>query len=102
MNPGGAGSSAPGPTPRPTPHRGLTVLAVGILSLDGILLLLAGVWNHQAGFVVGGVVLLTAAGAVLLWWYRFRRLLGELDTARREARAEAEALRELLHRRSTP
>jgi hypothetical protein len=35
----------------------------------------------------------------VLGWRRYRRLMSELERARREMRAEAEAIRELLHRK---
>jgi uncharacterized membrane protein YccC len=40
---------------------------------------------------------LVAAGLVVLGWRRYRRAMRELERARNELRAEAEAIRDLLH-----
>ena len=67
------------------PRRALATLAVGFLLLDAGLL----VW--------GGLICGAAAGAVSLLWRRYRRALADLDAGRREMRAEAEAIRDLLN-----
>jgi hypothetical protein len=42
-------------------------------------------------------VFLVAAVLVVLGWRRYRRAMSELERARREMRAEAESIRQLLH-----
>lgn len=82
----------------PVRGRVITWLAVGFLVLDGVLLLLAGLWGRQAGPAVGGVACLLCAGAVWALWRRHRRALAELTEARRAVRDEARALRDLLRK----
>lgn len=72
------------------------MLAVGFLLLDGVLLLLIGLWSPSPRHVVGGAVCLVLAGGVVLLWRRQRRLQAELAAARAEVRDEARALRDLL------
>ena len=81
-----------------TPVRGrtITLFAVGVLVLDGVLLLLIGLWSQTLWAGVGGTVCLLLAGAVLLLWQRHRRVLAELADARAEMRDEARSLRNLL------
>ncbi len=81
-----------------TPVRGrtITLFAVGVLVLDGVLLLLIGLWSGTLWAGVGGTVCLLLAGAVLLLWRRHRRALAELADARAEMRDEARSLRNLL------
>ncbi len=80
----------------PARGRALTVFAVGFLTLDGALLLLAGFWGRSAGPIVGGLACLGGALGVLLLWRRHRRQVAELAAARREVRREVLALRALL------
>jgi hypothetical protein len=82
----------------PVRGRMMTWLAVGFLVLDGVLLLLAGLWGGQAGPAVGGVVCLVSAAAVWALWRRHRRALADLAEARRAVRDEARALRDLLRK----
>lgn len=76
--------------------RALTWFAVGFLALDGVLLLLAGLWAHRGGLALGGAVCLAAAAGVLLMWRRHLRALAELREARRAVADEARALRALI------
>jgi len=46
----------------PVRGRALTVVAVGFLLLDGVLLLCAGLWGRQVSALIGGVLCLGAAG----------------------------------------
>ncbi len=78
--------------------RALTIFAVGCLTLDGVLLLLVGLWTDRAGLLLAGSGLLAAAALVLLLWRRYRRAVAEVDRAQLELQAEARALRELLRR----
>ena len=82
----------------PVRGRMMTWLAVGFLVLDGVLLLLAGLWGEQAGPAVGGVVCLVSAAGVWALWRRHRRALADLAEARRAVRDEARALRDLLRK----
>jgi hypothetical protein len=77
----------------------VTWLAVGLLMLDGVLLLLAGLWGGTPGLVVGGAACLVAAGLVGLWWRRHRRQAAEVEAARREVQAEVRALQALVGRK---
>jgi hypothetical protein len=82
--------------------KALTVLAVGCLLLDGVLLLLAGIWGRRAGPLAGGIFCLCAAGGVALLWRRHQRAVTELDEARRAVQAEIQALRALVRGDSAP
>jgi hypothetical protein len=75
-----------------------TILAVGFLTLDGVLLVGAGLWGRQAGPAIGGLVCLALAGTVLVFWRRHRRTVAELPAARQAVRDEVRALRDLLRR----
>jgi hypothetical protein len=75
-----------------------TLLAVGFLLLDGVLLLVAALWGRSPGRAVGGVACLLLAGLVLILWRRHRRAVAELAEARRALREEVRALRGLLGR----
>jgi len=49
--------------------------------------------------VVWGGVCTVFAVLVVLGWRRYRRVMSELERDRREMRAEAESIRQLLHRK---
>ena len=76
--------------------RTLTIVAVGALCLDGLLLGLIGLWSHRLVLLLIGGGLLSAAGGVILLWRRHQRALAEIDSVKAELRAEAQALRDLL------
>ena len=80
-----------------TPSRALTTFAVGFLLLDGVLLVYSGLALHRTMLVVWGAVCGVAAGLVVLAWRRYRRVMADLERARRDLRAEAESIRDLLH-----
>ena len=87
-------------TPVFRPRRTLTTLAVGFLLLDAILLVYAGVvLDRTLLLVLGGVFAVAAAAVVVVAWPWYRRQLDELERARRDMRAEAESIRDLLHKR---
>ncbi|HVH67794.1 MAG TPA: hypothetical protein VM716_08010 [Gemmatimonadales bacterium] len=86
---------APGVTA--TPHRTLTTFAVGFLLLDAVLLGYGGLALRRPLLVLWGGVCLVVAFLVVLWWRRYRRVLTDLERARREMRAEVESIRQLLH-----
>ena len=79
----------------------MTVIAVGVLLLDGVLLGVAGLWSDRPGLMISGIVLLGLAGGVVLLWRRQLRILAEINAARAEMREEASALRELVRVRRT-
>jgi hypothetical protein len=76
----------------------MTLVAVGCLILDGVLLALAGFWARRAELVLGGATSLVLALAVVYLWRRHKRTLAELRRARREVADEARALRDLVRR----
>jgi hypothetical protein len=76
--------------------RGLTTFTVGFLVLDAILLLYSGARLGRPLLMVGGGVCSLAAGLVVLGWRRYRRAMAELEQARRDLRAEADSIRDLL------
>jgi hypothetical protein len=80
----------------PVRGRALTLFAVGVLILDGVLLLWIGLWSRTPWAGGGGAACLLLAGGVLLLWRRHRRSLAEVAAARQELRDEARALRDLL------
>lgn len=81
------------------PSRALTTLAVGFLALDALLLVYGGVALRRPVLIVAGGLCGLVALLVVLGWRRYRRTLAELDSARREMRAEVDSIRELLHSR---
>jgi hypothetical protein len=83
--------------PSRTPSRALTTFAVGFLLLDGVLLVYGGLAIHRVMLVVWGGACMVAAGLVVIGWRRYRQAMAELERARRDLRAEAESIRDLLH-----
>lgn len=78
------------------PNRALTTLAVGVLALDALLLAYGGTALRRPLLIVAGGLCALVALLVVIGWRRYRRTLAELDSARRELRAEVESIRELL------
>jgi hypothetical protein len=76
--------------------RVLTIVAVGVLSLDGVLLLLAGLWSHRSILLGLGAVMLVSAGGVYLLWRRQLKVLEEIAQAKAEMRAEVQAMQGML------
>ena len=76
--------------------RVLTIVAVGVLSLDGVLLLLAGLWSHRSILLALGAVMLVSAGGVYLLWRRQLKVLEEIAQAKAEMRAEVQAMQGIL------
>lgn len=89
-------------SPRPVRGRIATFVAVGCLTLDGVLLALAGLWSSRYGLLAGGGVCLALAVAILFLWRRQRERMQELQAARREVADEARALRELVRKPPAP
>jgi hypothetical protein len=69
--------------------RAVTILAVGFLLLNAVLLAMI---NHFIWAAVCGI------GAVLtvVGWFRYRRAMAELAAARKEMKREVESIRNLL------
>jgi len=97
--PGANRCADPMPRAAHTPSRTLTTFTVGFLLLDALLLGYSGIALHRVMLVVWAGVFLVAAVLVVLGWRRYRRVMSELERARREMRTEAESIRQLLHRK---
>lgn len=80
--------------------RGLTILAVGFLALDALLLGWSGWWTGRMELLLIGGVLLLAAAGVLLLWRRQRRRLTEIASEQAALKNEVSDLRALLRERS--
>jgi len=76
-------------TPR-TFTRGVTIMAVGFLLLNAVLLVMIDQIIWAAVCTIVGVL-------VVVGWFRYRRALADLADARKEMKREVESLRELLH-----
>jgi len=74
------------------PGRVITVLAVGFLVLDGLLLGLAGLWGGRPGLLVWGLGFGVAAVGVLWLRRRYLHRLAEVDRARDALRRELRAV----------
>jgi beta-lactamase regulating signal transducer with metallopeptidase domain len=77
--------------------RALTTFTVGFLLLDALLLAYSGFALDRRMLVFWGAVCFVAALLVVIGWRRYRRVMSDLERARREMRAEVESIRELLH-----
>lgn len=75
--------------------RVLLVVAVGVLLLDAILLISAGLWTERMVLVGGGAGSAIIAAVLLLSWRRHLKRLADIDTARRDLRNEVEELGKL-------
>ena len=82
----------------PFAGRALVLGAAALLLLDGVTLLGMGIWARGPGLALAGGALLAGAGVVLWSWRRQRRRLEEIAEARRDLRADTEALRRLTRR----
>jgi membrane protein implicated in regulation of membrane protease activity len=79
--------------------RTMTTVAVGLLLLDGALLLMAAVWTRNWMLGALGTMFVILAGAVIVYWRRYRQALEEVDQAREALKAEALELRRLIEER---
>ncbi|HEX9727796.1 MAG TPA: hypothetical protein VGA37_04775 [Gemmatimonadales bacterium] len=68
--------------------RTVTVLAVGFLGLDAVLLALAGLWSDRPILLVWASAFGAAAVGVFGLWRRYLMHLSELDQARAALRKE--------------
>ena len=82
----------------PSAGRLLALCAAALLVLDGAALLGLGIWGRRPGLALAGGTLLAGAGVVRWSWQRQRRRLEEIAAARRDLRADTEALRRLTRR----
>ncbi len=80
-----------------TPSRALNTFTIGFLLLDALLFVYSGFALHRTMNVVWGAVCVLVAAVVLVLWRRYRRAMLDLERDRRELRAEAESIRDLLH-----
>ncbi len=87
------------PGPRAGVSRLLTTFAIGILVLDGVLLLIAGWDQGRVSLMGGGAVSLLLAGAMRWAWKRHQRLREEVARERQALADEAREMRNLLRRR---
>jgi len=78
------------------PGRALRTCAIGFFLLDAVLLMWAGIEQRRTGLLVGGLVCAAAAAIVVLLWRRYRRVLAEVESGRREMVEQAESIRRLL------
>ena len=76
--------------------RVLTKFTVGLLLLEALLLGYSGLAQHRTKLVVWGGVCTLLAVLVVLLWRRYGRVMAELERDRRDLRAEAESIRQLL------
>jgi membrane protein implicated in regulation of membrane protease activity len=83
------------------PARALTTLAAGLLVLDAVLLVLAGLWSARPWLIAWGVLFGAGAIAVLVLRRRYVKRLEELADARNALRGELGDLAKTLrsHRR---
>ena len=77
----------------------MTTFAVGLLLLDGALLLIAAVWARSWLLGVLGVGFVFMAGAVVVYWRRYRKALDDVVRASEALKAEAQELRRLIQER---
>jgi membrane protein implicated in regulation of membrane protease activity len=81
------------------PKRTMTTFAVGLLLLDGILLLIASWYLKSWGMALLGLVLFIMAGIVLAYYRRYARTLAEVEQAKESLQAEVAELKRLIKHR---
>jgi membrane protein implicated in regulation of membrane protease activity len=77
----------------------MTTLAVGLLLLDGVLLLVAAYYLKNWGMAVLGVLLLVMSGAIALYYRRYLRTLAEVQQTKEALQGEVAELRRLVRER---
>ncbi|MEP7326149.1 MAG: hypothetical protein ABI836_09395 [Gemmatimonadota bacterium] len=77
----------------------MTTFAVGLLLLDGVLLVIAAFWTHS--WVLGGLGLafFFMAAGVIIYWRRYQQALDDVVRASEALKAEAQELRRLIQQR---
>ena len=73
----------------------MLVVAVGVLSLDAVLLISAGVLTDRMGLVAGGAVSAIIAASLLLAWRSHLGRLADIDAARSDLKNEVKELGKL-------
>jgi len=68
------------------------VVAVGVLLLDAVLLVSAGVWTDRMGLVAGGSASAVVAAGLLLSWRRYLTRLADIDAAGHDLKDEVKEL----------
>jgi membrane protein YdbS with pleckstrin-like domain len=81
------------------PKRTMTILAVALLLLDGVLLLLAAFYLKNWGMALLGALLVLMAVGVLLYYRRYAKVLAEVQQAKEALRVELAELRRLVRER---
>jgi hypothetical protein len=77
----------------------MTILAVGLLLLDGVLLLIAAYYLRSAGMaLLGGLLILMSVG-VLLYYRRYAKAIADVQQAKHALQAELAELRRLVKER---
>lgn len=93
-------TDAPTPPPVSRPRkRTLTVLAGGMLLLDGILMLIAGWFTRSWILAALGIGFFVLAGGTIAYYFRYQRALADVERARDALKAEAALLRQLIQER---
>jgi hypothetical protein len=77
----------------------MTVLAVALLLLDGVLLLLAAWYLKNWGMALLGVLLIAMSGGVLLYYRRYAKAIAEVQQAKEALQVELAELRRLVRER---
>jgi uncharacterized membrane protein YccC len=77
----------------------MTTFAVGLLVLDGALLLIAAYWARNWLLGVLGAAFIGMAGVVILYWRRYQQALEDVMRARDALKEEAQELRRLIQQR---
>ena len=83
------------------PLRALVVAAVGLLGLDAVLLVLAGLWLDRGGLIAWGVVLGLLAALPIVAWRRYVRQMDEVRGARQAVVQELRHLQRALRETGT-
>ena len=77
----------------------MTVLAVGLLMLDGVLLLIAAYFLRSWGMALLGGLLIAMAGGVMLYYRRYLKAIAQVQEAKEALKAELAELRRLVQER---
>ena len=77
----------------------MTTFAVGLLVLDGALLLIAAFWARNWLLGVLGAAFMAMAGAVIVYWRRYQHALEDVVRASEALKAEAQELKRLIQER---
>jgi hypothetical protein len=77
----------------------MTILAVGLLLLDGVLLVIAAYYLRSWGMALLGGLLIFMSLGVLLYYRRYARAIAEVQQAKHALQAELAELRRLVKER---